>query len=117
MTIDNALASVAVKDIDKSAAWYAELLGCKGHRPMPEVEEWMFPRGGGLQVYQGAERAGNCSFTLAVSDIEAIARKLAAMGVPPGARTSSERVRTLMVQDPDGNSIAIAEALDPALAR
>ena len=117
MTIDNALASVAVKDLDKAAAWYAELLGSKGHRPMPEVEEWMFPRGGGLQVYQGAERAGNCSFTLAVSDIEAVARKLAAMGVQPGARTNSDRVKTLMVKDPDGNSIAIAEALDPALAR
>jgi predicted enzyme related to lactoylglutathione lyase len=117
MTIDNALASVAVKDLDKAAAWYAELLGSRGHRPMPEVEEWMFPRGGGLQVYQGAERAGNCSFTLAVSDIEAVARKLASMGVQPGARTGSERVRTLMVTDPDGNSIAIAEALGPALAR
>lgn len=116
MSIDNALASVAVKDLDKSAAWYAELLGAKGHRPMAEVEEWMFPRGGGLQVYQGAERAGNCSFTLAVSDIESVARKLAAMGVR-GARTSGERVKTLMVKDPDGNSIAIAEALDPALAR
>ena len=117
MSIDNALASVAVKDLDKAAAWYAELLGSRGKRPMPEVEEWTFPRGGGLQVYQGAERAGNCSFTLAVSDIEAVARTLAAMGVPPGARTNSERVKTLMVRDPDGNSIAIAEAFDPALAR
>jgi predicted enzyme related to lactoylglutathione lyase len=117
MTIENALASVAVRDLDKSAAWYAELLGVQGQRPMPEVEEWTFPRGGGLQVYQGAERPGNCSFTLAVSDIETVARTLAAMGVAPGARASNERVKTLMVKDPDGNSIAIAEALDPALAR
>jgi len=117
MTIDNALASVAVKDLDQSAAWYAALLGAKGKRPMPEVEEWMFPRGGGLQVYQGAERAGNCSFTLAVSDIETIARQLAAMGVEPDTRTSTDRVKTLMVKDPDGNSIAIAQALDPALAK
>ncbi|MCC2962700.1 VOC family protein [Massilia sp. IC2-278] len=117
MSIDNALASMAVKDLDKSAAWYAELLGVKGSRPMPEVEEWVFPRGGGLQVYQGADRAGNCSFTLVVSDIEAVARQLAAMGVQTGDRTNSERVKTLMIKDPDGNSIAIAEALDPALAR
>jgi len=77
----------------------------------------VFPRGGGLQVYQGAERAGNCSFTLVVSDINAVARQLAAMGVQPGDRTDGERVKTLMIKDPDGNSIAIAEALDPALAR
>jgi len=117
MTIDNALASMAVKDLDKSAAWYAELLGSTGQRPMPEVAEWMFPRGGGLQVYHGPERAGNCSFTLVVSDIETVARRLEAMGVQPGARTDGERVRTLMIKDPDGNSIAIAEALDPGLAR
>jgi hypothetical protein len=48
MSIDNALASVAVKDIDKAAAWYAEFLGSSGSRPMPEVVEWMFSRGGGL---------------------------------------------------------------------
>jgi len=117
MTIDNALASMAVKDLDKSTAWYAELLGSRGRRPMPEVEEWMFPSGGGLQVYQGAERAGNCSFTLVVSDIETIACQLAKMGVQPGDRADSERVKTLMIKDPDGNSIAIAEPLDPALAR
>jgi len=35
MSIDNALASMAVKDLDKSAAWYAELLGFEGNRPMP----------------------------------------------------------------------------------
>jgi len=117
MSIDNALASMAVKDLDKCTAWYAELLGSRGRRPMPEVEEWMFPRGGGLQVYHGPERAGNCSFTLVVSDIKSVARRLAAMGVQLGDRTESERVKTLMVKDPDGNSIAIAEALDSELAR
>lgn len=117
MSIDNALASVAVKDIDKAAAWYAEFLGSSGSRPMPEVVEWMFPRGGGLQVYKGAERAGQCSFTLAVSDLEEVVGKLTSMGVPIGDRTANERVKTAMVKDPDGNSIAIAQASDPSLAR
>ncbi|KQP23317.1 VOC family protein [Pseudorhodoferax sp. Leaf267] len=117
MAFANALASVAVKDLDRSAAWYSELLGGRGHRPMPEVEEWMFPRGGGLQVYEGAERAGNCSFTLAVSDIDEHLRKLESMSVEVGARTNNERVRTVMVRDLDGNSIALAKAMDPSLAR
>ena len=46
---------------------------------MLEVAEWKFPRGGWLQVYQLAERAGGGSFTLAVTDIDEIiarARKL-----------------------------------------
>jgi len=117
MTIDNALASVAVNDLDKAAAWYAILLGAEGKRPMPEVAEWSFPRGGGLQVYRGAERAGHCSFTLAVSDIDEEVRKLESMNVDVGKRTSTARVKTVMVSDPDGNSIAFAQALDPALAR
>ena len=49
MSIDNALASVAVKDLDMSAAWYGTLLGTQGKRPMPEVAEWTFSGGGGLQ--------------------------------------------------------------------
>jgi predicted enzyme related to lactoylglutathione lyase len=117
MSIDNALANVAVKDLDKAAAWYAKLLGSEGHRPMAEVAESMFPRGGGLQVYAGPERAGHCSFTLVVSNIDEQVRKLESMGVDTSQRSTSDRVKTLMVSDPDGNSIAFAQAMDPTLAR
>ena len=85
--------------------------------PMPEVAEWRFPRGGCLQVYQLAERAGQGSFTLAVSDIEVEKRKLDAMGVDTSQRSSNSRVKTLMVTDPDGNHIALAEVGDPTLVR
>lgn len=117
MSIDNALASVAVKDLDRAAAWYSTLLGIEGKRPMPEVAEWTFPRGGGLQVYQGPERAGHCSFTLVVSNIDEQVRKLETMNVDTSKRSSSARVKTVMVSDPDGNRIAFAQAADPSLAR
>jgi predicted enzyme related to lactoylglutathione lyase len=117
MSIDNVLASVAVKDVKTAAAWYGRLLGRPGATPMPEVAEWQFPRGGCLQVYELPERAGHGSFTLAVSDIEAETKKLAAMGLDTSQRSSSSRVKTVMVTDPDGNHIAFAEALDPTLAR
>ena len=117
MSIENALASVAVRDVDAAAKWYAKLLGKGGSRPMPEVAEWTFPRGGGLQVYELAERAGACSFTLAVSDLDEEIRKLDAMGVDTSERSASSRVKTVMVSDPDGNHVAIAQALDAALAR
>ena len=117
MSIDNALASVAVKDLDKAVSWYAQLLGSAGNRPMPEVAEWTFPRGGALQVYLLPERAGKGSFTLAVSDIEEQVRKLTDMQVDVGHKSSNERVKTVMVTDPDGNHIAFAEAIDPSLAR
>ena len=69
MSIENALASVAVKDLGAAEAWYTKLLGRAGSKPMAEVIEWTFPNGGGLQVYALAERAGQGSFTLAVGNI------------------------------------------------
>ena len=117
MPFDNVLASVAVKDLKTAAAWYARLLGSPGSSPMPEVAEWRFPRGGCLQVYQLPERAGHGSCTIVTDDIEDAVPRLDAMGVDTRQRSSGERVRTVMVADPDGNHLAFAQALDPTLAR
>lgn len=117
MSISNALASVAVKDLDAAVAWYAAVIGQPGRRPMPEVAEWTFPRGGGLQVYLLPERAGHGSLTFAVDDLEAPVKKLSEMGVDVSQRSDSGRVRTLMVTDPDGNHVAFAQAIDAMLAR
>ena len=115
MTIANALASLAVRDLDYSARWYETFLGpC--NRPMPEVAEWQFERGGGLQVYLGPERAGHGSCTLIVSDIDETARELLAsalaLDVDP---VRNDRVDTIMIKDPDGNSIAFAMPKDASL--
>lgn len=117
MSIENALASVAVTDLEVAAAWYAKLLGSAGSKPMAEVVEWKLPGGGGLQVYALAERAGRCSFTLVVRDIEDEIRKLDTMGVDTRQRTASSEVKTVMVTDPDGNHVALAEALGRSLIR
>ena len=117
MKIDNVLASVAVRDLDVAVAWYAEVLGRPGNRPMPEVAEWSLPRGGGLQVYLLPERAGSGSLTFAVADIAEAVRKLKTMNVDVSQVSASERVRTLMVTDPDGNHVAFAQAIDPTLLR
>ncbi|MET0209842.1 MAG: VOC family protein [Burkholderiaceae bacterium] len=117
VSIDNALASLAVRDIRAAASWYEKLLGRAGTSPMQEVTEWSFPRGGGLQVYENPQRAGQGSCTLAISDVDAMVTRLASMGVDTSERTSSERVRTVMVTDPDGNHLAFAQAIDRSLAR
>ena len=116
MTVRNALASVAVKDLDRATAWYEKLLGAPASRPMTEVSEWHFQGGGGLQVYHLPERAGSCSATLAVDDIEAEVAKLQQLNVRAYRLPENTRVRVLMLKDPDGNSIAMAQALDPSLA-
>ena len=117
MTVTNALASLAVRDLAAASRWYEKLLG-PGRRPMPEVLEWQLERGGGLQVYSGPERAGHGSCTLIVSDIDSTAQQLRDSGLvaePQVAR--DDRVDTIMIKDPDGNSIAFAAPKDEQLAR
>ena len=117
MIVDNALASLAVRDLAESSEWYERLLG-PGNQPMNELLEWQFERGGGLQVYQLPERAGHGSCTLIVNDIDDLATRLRDTGVAPDAEpTRHDRVDTVMIRDPDGNSIAFAMPKDDSLAR
>jgi predicted enzyme related to lactoylglutathione lyase len=116
MTIANALASVAVRDLAAAAKWYEKLLG-PGNQPMPEVIEWQFERGGALQVYGAPERAGRTSCTLIVTDIDEIVHQLRETGIAPNAEPArNDRVNTIMINDPDGNSIAFAQPKDSTLA-
>jgi len=118
MSIKNALASVAVKDLNSSVKWYEKVLGKPpDSRPMPEVAEWKFERGGWLQVYQLPDRAGRGSFTLAVTSLADHVVQLEKLGINTGQRSSGGQVKTLMITDLDGNHIAFAEAIDPNMAR
>jgi predicted enzyme related to lactoylglutathione lyase len=117
MSIINAIASVAVRDLSSAIKWYEAVLRKAPSKPMLEVAEWGFERGGWLQVYQLPERAGSGSFTLAVSNMEEEVARLKKLNIDTSQRTSSEKVKTVMITDPDGNHIAFAEATDPRMAR
>ena len=117
MKIDNAIASVPVKNLKTASSWYEKLFRQPtDSTPMPEVAEWRFPRGGWLQVYQLPERAGNGSCTLAVSNLEEVIAHLESLGIDTSQRTSGEKVKTVMITDPDGNHLAFAEAIDRTMA-
>jgi len=118
MVIKNALASVAVKDLSSSVKWYEKLFGrAADSTPMSEVAEWKFERGGWLQVYQSKERVGSGSVTLAVSSLEEQIAALGKLGIDPGPPMDAKKVKIAMIKDPDGNSIAFAEAMDPGMAQ
>ncbi len=114
--IKNVLASVAVKDLDPAVRWYETLFNRPPSRPMPEVAEWSFERGGGLQLYQLPERAGSGSFTLVVTSVEEQVTLLGKLNIDASERTSGDRVKTVMITDPDGNHITFAEPIDSSLA-
>lgn len=118
MSIRNAIASVAVKDVSAAVPWYEKLFGRPADsRPMAELAEWKFERGGWLQLYQSPERAGTASLTLSVSDLDEQVSNLGKLGVHAGQPLVSEQAKVVMIEDPDGNSIAFAEALDPDMAQ
>jgi predicted enzyme related to lactoylglutathione lyase len=117
MSIRNAIASLAVKDLQSASNWYERLFGRPpDSTPMPEVKEWKFEGGGWLQVYQLPERAGKGSVTLAVTSLNRQLESLKAAGLPVGEPMKGPKVNVVMIKDPDGNSIAFAEALDPSMA-
>lgn len=119
MPIRNAIASLAVRDLDAALPWYGNLFGRPADsRPMPELAEWKFERGGWLQLYQGPERAGSGTVTLAVSSLEEQVSDLRERcGIDVGEPMIGETANVVMINDPDGNSIAFAEALDPGVAQ
>ena len=80
---------------------------------MPELAEWKFPRGGWLQVYRLPERAGGCSCTFAVDDLDQVVMHLQNLGV----EIQSGKARVIMIKDPAGNSLAFAQTLDRSMAR
>lgn len=116
MTVTNALASLAVRDLRSASEWYERILG-PGSQPMTEVVEWQMEGGGGLQVYAAPERAGHGSCTLVVSDIDEVVRQLEGAGVATVEPTRTDQVDVIMIQDPDGNSLAFAKPKDPSLVQ
>ncbi len=115
MAIKNALAGVAVFDLDTAIGWYARLLGREAdERPMTELVEYSFPGGGWLQIFQNHHRCGQSSVTLAVDSLEEQLGKLDAEGIGHTERTQSDYVDTATVIDPDGNRIVFAEAKSSA---
>jgi predicted enzyme related to lactoylglutathione lyase len=112
MPIDNALAGVAVSALASALLWYQKFLGRPAdHRPMPEVAEWTFPAGGGLQVFEDRERAGSSSVTLSIADLDGQLGELRRNGIVVDHQTHSPQVNTATLHDPDGNQIVLAQAL------
>jgi hypothetical protein len=119
MSITNAVASVAVKDLSLAVAWYEDLFGRPADSaPTSELAEWRFDMGGRLQIYQLPERAGSGSFTLAVSSVGEQIAHLAKFNIDTSQKSgSSAKAKTLMITDPDGNHIAFAEVIDASVAQ
>ncbi|MCW2581282.1 MAG: hypothetical protein JWQ53_72 [Klenkia sp.] len=110
MTITNALASLAVSDLDRAEHWYATLFD-RGPdaRPMGGLLEWHLPDGG-VQVFLEPDRAGRSGVTLATSDLDAVVAALTAAGVDHDGPQQATASRLLQLADPDGNRVVLTGA-------
>jgi hypothetical protein len=115
MSIVNALAGIAVKDIDAAVLWYEQILG-PASRPMEEVAEWQLPNGGCVQVFEDGIRAGLSSVTLVVEDLDHEIAGLESKGIRIGEKSQSDLVDVAIVQDQDGNQVVFAHSKSDKLA-
>jgi hypothetical protein len=110
MAITNALAGIAVNDLGAAILWYSQLLGRPpDRRPMPNVVEWRFESGAGLQLYEDEDRAGGSCVTLVESDLDKRAAHLKAEDIPIQSRSNSAKLRSLTIEDDDGNRIVFTQ--------
>jgi catechol 2,3-dioxygenase-like lactoylglutathione lyase family enzyme len=104
---------MCVSDRIKSREWFEVFFG----RPADEVigEEYLWQVGENAWVVVDdrevrAERVGGAMITLGVSDLDDILARLADHGIGhERVETYSNGVRHVVVLDPDGNSLSLAE--------
>ncbi|HEY4202225.1 MAG TPA: VOC family protein [Devosiaceae bacterium] len=113
MTVTNALAGIAVKNLDTAISWYGKLLDrSPDSRPMDGLAEWHFETGGWMQVFKDDKRAGHSSVTFAENDLTRRLRDLESKGIRVGPITDSDVIKTAIITDPDGNQIVFAQGMD-----
>lgn len=114
MAVKNALAGVAVSDLDRAVSWYRKILGRQpDKRPMENEVEYRFESGGWAQLFVDPDRAGKSSITLVVDDIDQQVSLLRDAGLDAGEPDRSDYADTLIVHDPDGNQVVFAQAKTP----
>ena len=110
MAIKNALAGLAVRDIEDGIRWYKMLLGREPDtQPMDGLAEWQFESGGWLQVNENKMIAGRSSVTFVESDFEGRVKTLKKAGIEPKQVLRGEHVSVIIITDPDGNQVVFAK--------
>lgn len=113
MQFRTVFAGIHVADWAAAQGWYERLLGRPAdRRPMDGLAEWNLTAGGGIQVIGDAARAGTTVLTLSVDDLDGYANTLNERGIALGSIETGAVSRFVAVNDPDGNTIMLAELRD-----
>lgn len=115
----NIVISVNVSDLDRSIAWWGEMLGFEPTYVMPEygwceLATSIEGLGLGLGQVEEVKVSGGVTPTFGVSDIEAARGHMESHGVRFDGDTYEieGQVKLCTFYDPDGNPFMLAEVLD-----
>ena len=110
MSVKNALAGIAVRDLQSAKSWYEKLLGREPDtNPMKELYEWKFESGGWIQVFEDKKRAGSSSVTLVETSVPDRIKDLEAKHYEIVSKTDTDIIKLAIIKDPDGNQIVFAQ--------
>ena len=103
-------AGIAVADLAAEVDWFSRLFG-RPHDILPNADEAMWEATGSGSVYlvHRPGRAGHGHLTLAVDDVDRWISELAARGIKAVRVETVPAGRKLVLADPEGNEIALAE--------
>ncbi len=102
-----------VRDLATSLPWFAAFFGRAADEVIGEEHLWQVGANAWIVVDARevrASRVGGTMITLGVTDLDDILARLAAHGIEhEPLETYSNGVRHVVVLDPDGNSLSLAE--------
>ena len=109
-TFDHLFAGIAVADLAAEVEWFSRLFG----RPpdiLPNGDEamWGATRSGSVYLVRRPDRAGGGHLTLAVDHLDRWRSDLAGRGIEPVRIETVPAGRKLVLADPEGNEIGLAE--------
>ncbi|MET8471728.1 VOC family protein [Streptomyces sp. NPDC006422] len=108
---------MCVSDRTKALEWYEVFFGRPADETIGDEHLWRLGENAWIVVDDRnvrAERVGGAMVTLGVTGLDAVLDRLAAHGVPhEPVETYGNGVRHVVVLDPDGNSLSLAEAPTP----
>ena len=105
---------MCVRDRDRALEWFGVFFGRAADEVIGEEYLWQVGENAWIVIDDRdvrAERVGGAMITLGVTDLDDILARLAAHGIShEPLETYGNGVRHVVVLDPDGNSLSLAEA-------
>ncbi|WP_255638186.1 VOC family protein [Amycolatopsis sp. DSM 110486] len=105
---------MSVSDLPRALEWFTAFLGRPADEVIGEEHLWQLGEAAWLVVDARevrAEGVGRAMVTLGVTDLDEILARLAAHGIThEPVETYANGVRHVVVLDPDGNSLSLAQS-------